>query len=151
MEAFGIIDILRNYCIENDIYFIPGDSAYVNAISDENIYKDNDLILIANFTSSPNFYASRITSNKYSGLLALGRKREITDDSPQVETESSLDETFEQKYDRRLRYLANRLAGIIGDIACENEYEVDSVNFKLQLNDLDLNADFVACTLNFNE
>jgi len=72
------------------------------------------------------------------------------DETPEqktVETESTLDETPEQKYDRRLKYLANKLTQILSEIACENQYEIRNCNMRLEINKFDLNADFVACDI----
>lgn len=141
---FDLIDILRDYCTLNDIFFIPGTDAYINAVADMNVYADSDLILIADFTSAPSFTGGRVTGNTYTGVLALGRKTETY-------TTSTLDETWEQKYDRRLKSLSQTLASLIGDIACENEFEISNVTFKLDINKFDLNADFVAATISFTE
>lgn len=174
MEAFGIIDTIRTYCIKNNIFFIPGDEAYVNAVADYSVYENNDLILYCNFNSSPVISGSRIVSNSYSGVMALGRKCEeqtelsvlvdeidnvlldedeniIYTSEQNIETVSSLDETFEQKYDRRLRTLSQELADLIGYIACDNELEISNLNFKMELNKFDLSCDFVACSLILTE
>lgn len=152
IDAFEIIDILRNYCILNDIFFIPGNDAYVNAVADQSLYETNDLILIADFTASPKFATGTgvIVSNSYNGVLALGRKSELDNTIspvPEEETVSTLDETFEQKYDRRLKFLANKLTAIIGDIICENEMDILNCQFRLDINRFDLNADFVAAVI----
>ena len=88
----------------------------------------------------------------YTGVIGLGRKCEselIEDEGGDytVETESNLDETPEQKYDRRLKYLANKLTQILSEIACENQYEIRNCNMRLEINKFDLNADFVACDI----
>jgi len=156
MELFGIYEILKAYCSTRNIFFIPGSDAYVNAVNDSDTYENYDKLLIADFTASPKFVGGRVVSTVYSGILALGQKRELTDidlGSPEVliQTESNLDETFEQKYDRRLKDTAQALAIIIGDIMCANELEVTNARFKLDINKFDLNIDMVAATITFED
>lgn len=144
MDFFGLVDAIRTYCTAEEIYFIYGNQAYSNALADLNSYADNDLILIADFSCVPVITAGTVVSLTYTGTMALGRKFEAA-------TESSLDETPIQKYDRRLKDLSEQLAAIIGEIACDNELEISGLNFRFDLNQFDLNADFVATSVNFEQ
>ncbi len=149
MSNFNIIDILYNYCIENNIKGLFGKDDYINAIADEDVYKDNELILIAFFDSYPLIInGGLISDHKYVGTMALGRKCET--DINNDRTESSLDETFMQKYVNRLSSLSVSLTNIIGDISCENEFDVSNLIMRMELNKFDLNADFVSCQITFS-
>ena len=147
MEDFNLIDILRTYCETASIYFIPGTSAYINAVADETVYENNELLLIADFTISPVIVNGRVSETSYTGVMSLGRKREESETSPSIETESSLDETYEQKYDRRLKELSSLLVYIISKVGCENDFDILNVTLRYDINQFDLNADFVAATL----
>ena len=153
MQSFDILEKLRTYCVNEGIIFIPSISeAYVNSVIDWNEYENNDLIMFALFNAVHVFDNAKLIEIAYTGVIGLGRKCEselIEDDDGDytVETESTLDETPEQKYDRRLKYLANKLTQILSEIACENQYEIRNCNMRLEINKFDLNADFVACDI----
>ncbi len=153
MQSFDILEKLRTYCVNKGIIFIPSISeSYVNSVIDWNEYENNDLIMFALFNAVHVFDNAKLIEIAYTGVIGLGRKCEselIEDDNGDytVETESTLDETPEQKYDRRLKYLANKLTQILSEIACENQYEIRNCNMRLEINKFDLNADFVACDI----
>ena len=153
MQSFDILEKLRTYCTSEGIIFIPSISeSYVNSVIDWNEYENNDLIMFALFNAVHVFDNAKLIEIAYTGVIGLGRKCEselIEDDNGDytVETESNLDETPEQKYDRRLKYLANKLTEILSTIACENQYEIRNCNMRLEINKFDLNADFVACDI----
>jgi hypothetical protein len=153
MQSFDILEKLRTYCVNEGIIFVPSISEeYVNSVIDWNEYENNDLIMFALFNAVHVFDNAKLIEIAYTGVIGLGRKCEselIEDDNGDytVETESNLDETPEQKYDRRLKYLANKLTEILQTIACENQYEIRNCNMRLEINKFDLNADFVACDI----
>jgi hypothetical protein len=163
---FGLLKSLQAYCTTNNILFIPGNEAYVNLsqVIDETDFSVNNLILIADFTASPLISNGKVEETRYSGLLALGQ---VIDDNilydanyePVIDIsgntltttgetfQASLDETFQQKLDRRLYKLSNQLIDVITDVACANDYRVENVTFKLDINKMDVNLDAVAATL----
>lgn len=143
MNKFDFIGVLRSYCTTNGIFFIMGENAYVNAVADANVYDSNDLILLADLRLAPSFGGAVVQSVTYSGLIALGRKREVNSET-ETYTESSLDETYEQKYDRRLQELSEELCDILKEITCTNEGTINSLSMRYDINQFDLNADFVA-------
>ena len=149
MATFNLINIINSYCAENNILFIPGTAAYVNLsqIIDETDFSVNNKILIADFTAQPNLVNGTVQETRYSGLLALGQAFDIEDGT--VTYQSTLDETYQQKFDRRLYQLSNELVEIIADISCENELTTENITFKLDINQFDVNADFVAATITF--
>ena len=136
----NLIGILRDYCNREHLYFIPGSSAYQNAIMDQSVYSANDLILVCDLQFSPVFGENSLNDVQYSGTIALGRKREVS-------TVSSLDETFEQKYDRRLLELSNLLTELLLSLQCEHNFIIDSVQMSYSLNEYDLNADFISAEI----
>ena len=136
----NLIGILRDYCDREHLYFIPGSAAYQNAIMDQSIYADNDLILVCDLQFSPVFGENSLDEVQYNGTIALGRKREVS-------SVSSLDETFEQKYDRRLMELSNLLTELLLLLQCEHQFIIDSVQMSYNLNEYDLNADFISAEI----
>lgn len=140
MLHFELIDTIRTYCTTKGYAFFYGADSYVNIEMDVQQYGADKIILIADFNCIPTYTGGKITELRYTGTMLLGQKREDT-------TESSLDESPLQKYDRRLKTLSTLLTSILSDLACDNELEVTNVNIKFDLNKFDLNADFVACSL----
>lgn len=139
-NKLNLIGTLRDYCIENNIYFIPGPQDYVNAVADNSIYSAYDLVLIASLLFEPIFGDNSLESVTYTGTIALGRKREET-------TVSSLDETFEQKYDRRLLDLSEELVSILQELSCKEDIEITRCQIAYQINQYDLNLDLVSANI----
>ena len=136
----NLIGILRDYCDREHLYFIPGSAAYRNAIMDQSVYSSNDLILVCDLNFSPVFGENSLNEVQYNGTIALGRKREL-------QTVSSLDETFEQKYDRRLIELSNLLTELLLSLQCQHNFVIDSAQMSYSLNEYELNADFVSAEI----
>lgn len=136
----NLIGILRDYCTRENLYFIPGPAAYQNAIMDKSVYAANDLILVCDLQFSPIYGENSLNEVQYNGTIALGRKREIA-------SVSTLDETFEQKYDRRLMELSNFLTELLLTLQCEHNFLIDSAQMSYNLNEYDLNADFVSAEI----
>ena len=109
MNKFDFIGVLRQYCVRNGNFFIMGENGYVNAVADATVYENNELILVADLRLDVTFGGSVVQTTNYNGMLALGRKREV--DEFGARTVSTLDETVEQKYDRRLPIVTGKQIG----------------------------------------
>lgn len=136
MDQFDIIGALETYAISKGWLFEYGfDNFYKNlAVNQE--FDNGQLILIADFQANPTYKNSRVTAISYTCLLMLGRKFDADGQA------ASLDETSKQKYDRRLKVLAQTLAYGIADFACSNELEVTSAPIIVEINTFDANIDF---------
>jgi hypothetical protein len=62
---------------------------------------------------------------------------------------ASLDETSQQKYDRRLSELTLELALAAHDFACTNGYKVQFSPMEYEVNLFATNIDFVVCEITF--
>jgi hypothetical protein len=160
MDFFGLVDAIRDYCEDEarttPIHFYYGANAFANIELDPHTYDHNELILIADFNAVPSFAGGVVVSCRYNGVISLGRKRDsvTTGTAPNqvtTETESDIDETPIQKYDRRLKDLSTQLGDIIGDLSCDNELDILSCNMRFDLNQFDLSADFVAAQIVFEQ
>lgn len=136
-NKLDLIGTLRDFCQEKNIFFIAGPEDYRNAVADYSVYAPYELILICDFTFSPAFTDNALDSVTYNGTIALGRKRES-------ETVSSLDETFEQKYDNRLAELSELLVNLMLELKCKYDIDFDYVRASYSINQYDLNCDFVS-------
>lgn len=139
-NIFDFIGYLKDWCTENKVFLIAGPESYQNAVADEHIYEDYDLIMCASLTINPMFTETGANSCSYNGSIGFGRKREITDSENTV---SNLDETFDQKYERRLLDLTETLVAFLEDLQCNEDADIRSCIINYSLNRYDLNADFV--------
>lgn len=144
MTNFDIIGVLRTYAASKGWVFLSGAEFYQNYELTQAALTSNKIILGVFFTARPTIKNKKVISIQYVGKMMLGEKRETT-------TESSLDETFIQKYDRRLLALSSLLATTIGDVACTNELDVNGLVFDMKLNAFDENIDGVECSLTFTQ
>lgn len=142
MTNFDIIGVLRTYAASKGWVFLSGAEFYQNAELTRSTIAANQTILGVMFTARPTIKNKKVTSIQYVGKMFLGEKKETT-------TESSLDELFIQKYDRRLLALSTLLATTIGDVACSNDLDVNGLVFDMKLNMFDENIDGVDCSLTF--
>ncbi len=145
MEQFGIIDALYEFAGKNGWLFICGDNFHQNYEATNQEYVPGLLILAADFDCSPKISGGKITSIEYTGVMALGAKVDDNDE----ETQANLDETYFQKYQQRLKNLMTLLSSAIIRFACDNELEVQSVNYRMDINKFDTNIDFVAASVTF--
>lgn len=145
MTDFDIIGAIQSYCTTKGYKFIAGNNFYANYEADQLSLTNETKILVADFTCQPTFRNGKFAPIRYNGSILFGQKF----DSILSGTISSLDETFKQKYDRRLLSLLTGLASSIKDIACLNELDVEGITMSNSLNTFDLNADFVFAELSF--
>lgn len=135
---FDLFDKFREYCEKAGILFILGGQEWQNKLSALKGLKPDQLMLGVEGNVSPTFNASLMTSVTYTLTVILGRKCEAKG------TKSSMEETFEQKYDARLKDLMDQLALIMSSMVCENGYEITSFTMTPQINHLDLNIDCIS-------
>ena len=164
MTNFDIIGSLKSYALTNGWGFLSGDNAWQNYEASQLEYTNGQLILGCNFKSKPVIKNGAITEISYSGLIFLGQKfdndgtPEVIDDEDTDENESetfndgtasSLDETFIQKYERRLLSLTTLLNNAIITFSCDNDLDISSVEYGMDLNKYDENLDFVGGSITF--
>lgn len=140
MDRLDFISYLRSWCATNKIYFAAGEQDYINATTDQNVFGNWDLIMCADLTLTPNFSETGVESVTYNGYISLGRKREEA-------TYSSIDETFLQKYDNRLKDLVAMLVNFFGELQCQEEATLNNCTMDYLLNRTDVNIDFVSASV----
>jgi len=144
MEQFDIINELRTYATEQGWKFIY---ALDDFEANEVIMQDlglNEHVLVAGFNYTPTIKNRRITSINYSGLMSLGRKFDADGQA------AMLDETQEQKHDRRLKELVQMLSVCIAEMGCRGNMTADSGLIQPDPDKFDENIDFAtANTVSF--
>jgi hypothetical protein len=146
MDNFELLSTLKDYADTQGWHFLSGDNFYQNYEASQKEYYPGDLVLSADFDAAPIYSpGGKISQIRYTGVLALGRK---VDETPILdETRSTLDETFWQKYVRRLEELMKLLSIALTTIACDNDLELENARFRLALNKFDTNIDFISGTV----
>lgn len=140
MKIFGIIDILRDYCAANGIVFLYGSQSYRNAIADRDKYQNSERVMIADFRARAEYSNTSRSGLSFAGIIGLGQVREEN-------TRASIDEMYLQKYDRRLKDLAQGLEDLLKSMSCNNDLDITSAEYILDINKMDINADFVICNI----
>lgn len=133
-----LIDVLEQYCNDNNIKFIFGTEDYQNLQADMETYDNGQLILLLDCSYSINVSSGQVTQYTYNTTLALGQKFDADG------CESNLGELYIQKYHKRLKSLSDKLNELLGNVACLGDFIIDSFNVKYDINKFDLNADFIA-------
>lgn len=144
MENFDIIGVLEAYAAAKGWHFVYGFDDFDSNIGVMNDYDPGELVLIADFRATPTYKNGKIPEITYQCLLMLGRKFDADGQA------SDMEETPLQKYDRRLKFLAQTLANTIAVIGCENDLEVTAGPINVDINVYDSNIDFaISNTANF--
>ncbi len=136
MEQFDIIGAFETYALAQGWKFVYGYDDFYSNIGVQQEFANGELVLIADFRAITRINAGRINEITYTCLLMLGRK---FDDNGEA---ASLDETAKQKYDRRLKDLAQMLANMIANVSCDNELDVTAAPIGVDINVFDTNIDF---------
>lgn len=145
MDKFDIIGEMFRTARSNGWAFCAGDDFHQNIAATEENMEDGQLVLAVDFSCTPTFRNGKIPIIRYSGAIALGRK--FDDDG----TPANLDETFWDKYQRRLLYLKQQLALFIGTFECTHSLDVVSAEFASTINQFDTNIDFIICTITLDQ
>lgn len=141
MDKFDIIGELRRAAIERGWVFCAGDKFYQNIEMTSNDIGYGQLILVAQFDSRPTITNGRVMGITYNGSILLGCK--FDDDG----TSASLDETYLEKYDRRLLSLMQSLGNFLGELECAAGLSISQVEMPNAINQFDTNIDFVGGTV----
>jgi hypothetical protein len=141
MNFFEINETIKAYCTTNGIKFVYGakelaDIHLQNIVISDNLGA-NEHVLFVGFNYIPEFQAGKVVNVQYSGFMMYGRKCETS-------TSAELDETHQQKYDRRLKSLTSGLSLIIGALICNYDLELkNQIEISEVINQFDENLDCV--------
>ncbi len=138
METFDILGSLASAAYANGWKFAAGDNFYQNMeLLDAELLPAELTLTCTSFNITPSIVNGRIMGARYESVILLGRKTDATGE------EASLDETYIQKHNRRLKELMTLLAAFIADFACDNELDIVSFLLNTEINKFDTNIDFV--------
>lgn len=143
MDRFDIVNQLKDFASSKGWHFIYGSTEYANA--DKHAYAVDEMVLVCELSLNPKYAeGGGLDAMEYSGLIMLGRKCEAT-------TRSKLDETMQQKHDRRLRDLWEALTMSLGAFACSNSLSISANGGEQLINFFATNIDFVKYNVTFTD
>jgi len=149
MDRYDIIGALRDYATnETDArgwYFFAGEKWIINYHTNTVEFSNGQLVLACMFTCLPTMVNGVVQSVSYDGIIFMGRKFD------QDGVQCSLQETFIQKYDARLKDLLEMLIITISDFACVNKLSVQFKDIPYELDSFDTDIDMVAANVTFTE
>lgn len=140
MDHYGIIEAFEIYADSKKWLTVLGFDEFNRSIGTVQEMQPGEIMFIYDFRASPKKVNGRTVEITYTCLMMLGRK---IDDNNEI---SNLDETHQQKYDRRLKDLMILLDIAIGEIACDNGLEVVAGDIIVDPNRYVENIDFAAAT-----
>lgn len=154
MTKFDLIGAIRTYCTSKSYKFYAGENWDVDYNASKDSFVNGQIIVVAEFVARPSFGKGwGIAEIEYDGILLVGRKLDadgtMTPAPLYNSTPVSLDETFIQKYDRRLLTLHSTWATIVKDISCANELIPKNANMPMKLNQYDACIDFISGEITF--
>lgn len=138
----NIKDIIKTQAISDSYLFNYGTKPYVSwELLDQDL-KNGQTIINMLPEIERGLYASgrpTISSVEYSVFIQVGRKWDLGN-----ATYSSLDETFEQKYDNRLVELYGLSRRFVQSIACMNNFEMVSYRAQAEINQYATSLDLIS-------
>lgn len=141
MAQFDILGALKTAAEAKGYKFLYGIDRFYRNEGAAQEFTNGELILIADFRVDPTFNSgAKFSTLRYTCLLMLGRKFDADGQA------ASLDETSQQKYDRRILELMSALGAFIVDFKCANELEAISAPMEPFINAFDTNIDFAMST-----
>lgn len=138
MDNFGLIAELKALATLKDWnFYLDINNYYTNAVVvDEQEQGVNSLIV--KVTSTPKWSGLKTAEITYKCKIMLARKMDMSGQS------ATLDETYEQKYDRRLKDLETTLDEFLKVLICNNELSLSSHSgYEHAINVFDMNIDAV--------
>lgn len=138
MEQFGFIEAIKLAAENKGWKFYLGiDNYYENAVLKDEM-ANGDIALVVRSNATPTWSGLSTGDITYSNRVMIGRKFDPDGLS------ASLDETYQQKYDRRLKDLETELDTFLKTFKCDNELDLGTHSgYQHGINLFDQNIDFV--------
>lgn len=143
----NIVEIFEDAADVLEYKFLYGAKAFINYdVSNEDL--TDGAILIALFPLIDSAIdipqGNRIGTFSTSTTMWFGRKFDTVDEAG---TQSQLDETNRQKYDRRLYAMKVLLIAYVENVVCGTDLEITSFRMTESINQTSENVDFISCDL----
>ena len=152
MEAFKLAEQLKLYAESKGWLFFNGDNFYANIDADGKANVGQLALWVNLNTDSSRGLGNRLNKINYTGLIALGGKFDADYTIPTAyDTNANLDESFQQKYERRLTMLMQTISNELGSFSCANNLQIITESYIYDINKFDTNFDFVVGQINIEQ
>lgn len=115
INRYDIVNLFKDYAEDHGWLFLYGGTEYASAMNAHQSIAVDQLVLAMEWRVRPQVGTElgAVETVQHNCTFMLGRKFEAS-------TMAQLDETMQQKHDRRLAYLCETLVDMIEDVACDN-------------------------------
>ena len=138
----SVVSDIRYLATSLGYNFIYGTAEYVNAKLDKIDMQTKDVIYMVPVQHTDTYINGMPEYFQYSNVIGLGVKNDGT-------YQSTLDEFYEQKYDRRLSDMETRLIGFIDSLGCTAGFEITGRRIFSEINKFDANIDVMMGEVQF--
>jgi hypothetical protein len=142
-----LVKVFEDYATLKGWQFAYGTRQILNyETSHKDLELGDKLLLMFPFTESAqiNTNLNVIGKWRFNTQIWLGQKFDVDGSTG---TYSELDETYEQKYERRLLGLRGTVREMFKDLLCVGGYEMINIQITREVNEFDENLDFVVVNL----
>lgn len=141
----AVVAEIRTLATNAGYEFSYGTAEYNNFDATQDDLQAKDLIYLAPVVDSGTYDNGVLDTSGYSTVIGLGVKSDRDVDN----TQANLDETYEQKYDRRLESMRTKLGAFIKSMGCEDNFTLTRHRIFEEINQLDENLDMMIAELQF--
>lgn len=143
--AFDPVYLFRKIAEANSLKFFYGAKVFLNwEVTQEDLTGADTFLCVFPFEEFGNTSNGSVDSWEVSTVIWVGRKFDAVGG-----TLSSLDETEQQKYDRRLKYLNGIIKLVLSNLCAEDVELIGRPRVFRELNKFDENTDVMGCELTF--
>jgi hypothetical protein len=147
-----LIDEINTMCGVNSWICAFGLDAFEKNIATSQSYAAGTIVLAFEAYYTPTIKNTKTINESWRVVASLGRKFDPTYTATDYQTSTaSLDETHQQKYDRRLYELATLLVSNFAALACTLDLDLAVGEIGFDVNMFDTNIDFVTSQLTFTK
>lgn len=143
-----LIAEINAMCLTNSWRSAFGLDEFEKNIATSEGYAAGEKVLAFEAYYTPTVVNTKTTQESWRVVASLGRKFDpsYTADAFQTAT-ASLDETHQQKYDRRLASLVSEFVANFAALACALEFDISFGEIGFDVNMFDTNIDFVTSVI----
>jgi hypothetical protein len=143
----NLVELFDLQAVEKEYIFLYGAREFINYdLSNERLYAGKYLVAMFPVIERSIAITNEHYPHSYRADVTIWMGRKFEYNSVMV-TGADLDETYRQKYDRRLFECKQELETYIKTVLCGTDLRLISLRINEAINEFDENIDFVSCDL----
>ena len=143
---FDPVKVFSDIAVMRELQFMYGARHFQNwELTQKTLTAGDSFLGMFPFTEQGQVDNGSVSTWAVSTIIWIGRKFD-----PAEVTHSSMDETEEQKYERRLKYLRSLMEIVLSDLCASSYIELLSARVFRELNKFDECTDVIGCELSFS-